>query len=98
METPAKPGWISVALTARKLQKSPRQIWRLVASGELPSELVDGKRLVSRAAVEAKKPVTCQSQCHSDTAYDLVVEQVMEQLRPEIEQAVRAILQSKEGR
>src|ERR1019366_14608 len=88
---------VSVAIAARLSGRSERHVWRLVASGQLPSAVVAGHRRVRRAdlASVGKKPLTEAKQkadinwkCQSSSRDAEIVKTILNELRPLVEKMV----------
>lgn len=103
MATPPESDLVSVSRAAKLAGKSERQVWRLLASGQLPSAVVAGHRRVKRAdvAVVAKKALTDGEKTpdipwkgQSVPGHAEIVAEILRGLKPTVEKLVRERLEN----
>ena len=94
MSTPAGGDLVPVGIAARLAGKSKRHVWRLLASGQLPSTMIEGHRFVARSdaakkrLTSGKKKTDINWKCQSASREAEIVENVLHELRPVVEKLV----------
>jgi excisionase family DNA binding protein len=96
--TTAAPSWVTVAKAAKLAGVSERTVWSLTSAGKWESRRFGSRRLVARQSAEEyreKKVLKLQCSFQSDSGYSAIVDDVLTQLRPQIEETVRRVIEGR---